>query len=183
MVEQVGRLADANGLSSATPIEPVSVSPVPASIPSAEELAELARCSMLFKATRNDARGVGIDFAMKETPEFSDLGRAQQICGALCDEIAFDDIDTFKDWLGSPFAAAARHASFERGDPFWTNAPFTTWQWLVAGCPGVFSAQAIEARRAETLQAAQGQGPASAVGKADASPTPAPHPKGTHSAE
>jgi len=33
-----GRLADATGLSSATPIEPVPVSPVPASIPSAGEI-------------------------------------------------------------------------------------------------------------------------------------------------
>ena len=70
-----GRLADATGLSSASPIEPVPVSPVPASIPSAYDLWKLARgirfhlsTNLVYRSTGRDPKPNGFSFA--EVPEW-----------------------------------------------------------------------------------------------------------------
>jgi protein gp37 len=51
---------------------------------------------------------------------------------------ALHDATQAGDILSHPLSVAAQKVSKLAGHPFWMNAPFTVWRWVMEGCPGLW---------------------------------------------
>lgn len=51
---------------------------------------------------------------------------------------AASDYKANAEWLQHHFSEAARRMSQAAGHPYWMNAPLVAWQWVTAGCPGLW---------------------------------------------